>query len=182
MIQKRTNPLFSLARFAQLFALVALVVFQHSAFAAEPKKPVVAGFKLADQNDAMQEIKFPRERPLILVVSDHKGSAGIADWITPLAGQFRPQLDFFGVADLSPVPKPLRAKIRSYFQKGLTYPVMLDWEGSVVDKFNYKKKVPNLFLINKRGEIVKSTYGLATDAVLKAWQKEIELLLPPVAR
>ncbi len=183
MIFNKTKLTFLPTRLAQWLALTMIFLFHQSnqSILAEDsvliKKQVVAGFTLQDQYDAAHEIKFPRERPLILVVSDRKGSEGIAGWITPLAKQFRPELDFFGVADLSTVPKPLRAKIQGYFKKGLDYPVMLDWDGSVLKKFNYKKKEPNLFLINTRGEIVKSTFGLATEAALKAWSKEIEFLL-----
>jgi phytoene dehydrogenase-like protein len=69
------------------------------------------------------------------------------------------QIDIDGVADVSMVPKPLHAVVRALFRKRLTHSVMLDWDGSVVKRFEYKRGVANLYVIDRSGIILKRITG-----------------------
>ena len=52
---------------------------------------------------------------------------------------------------------------REVFRKQLTYSVMLDWGGAVVKQFGYEKGVANIYVIDRRGLIVKQITGPVND-------------------
>ena len=68
---------------------------------------------------------------------------------------------------MSAVPCLLRSMVREQFKKCRAYPVMLDWEGPVVRRFNYRKDQANLFVVDREGRVACRAAGAATDGGLK---------------
>ena len=131
-------------------------------------------FELTDQHLAARRYRFPKANVTVMTVADHKGSGQLAPWIQRLHDRYRRKIDIDGVADVSNVPGPLQGLIRATFRKQLAYSVMLDWDGSVVRQFAYTKGVANIFVIDRRGQIVKQTSGPIDDDVLRILVQEID--------
>jgi hypothetical protein len=84
---------------------------------APPATNVVrlATITLRDQHDAEHKLIFPQPRVSVLTVADRKGSEQIESWVRPLKERYGEKLLVEGVADVSTVPKLLRAMVRSRF-------------------------------------------------------------------
>jgi len=78
------------------------------------------------------------------------------------------------VADVSMIPKPFHSMLRTAFRKQLAYPVMLDWEGTVVRQFGYAKGVANIYLIDRGGRILKQVTGPLSDEGLRDLTSDID--------
>jgi hypothetical protein len=94
-----------------------------------------------------------------MTVADRPGSERLEPWIKNLYEHHGSQIDIDGVADVSMVPEPLRRVVRTLFRNRLTYSVMLDWDGSVVKRFDYETGVANIYVIDRRGAILKRITG-----------------------
>jgi hypothetical protein len=112
-----------------------------------------AGFVLKDQYNNTHAYGFPKEKVSVLLFADYKGHSQLEPWIRPLYDRYRDGIHIHGVADLSAVPGILRGMVRNAFRKQLDYPVMLDWRGTVSDRYAYQKGLANLLVINCAGEI-----------------------------
>ncbi len=53
--------------------------------------------------------------------------------------------------------------VSEVFRKKLTHSVMLDWGGSIVNRFGYERGVANIYVIDRRGRILKHVVGPAND-------------------
>ena len=151
-----------------LLCLVAL----HTAVAAPVEK--LADFELTDQDAKPRAYRFPKSKVTLMTVADHKGSSQLAPWIQRLHDRYEKRIDIDGVADVSMIPKPFHNLFREAFRKQLTYSVMLDWSGAVVKQFAYEKGVANLYVIDRRGRIVKRITGPVSDEAARALFREID--------
>lgn len=145
----------------KLSLLVILAL--HAATLAAPAVKI-SNFELTDQDSKPRTYRFPKAKVTVMTVADHKGSEQLASWIQPIRDRYETRIDIDGIADVSIVPKVFHGMIRDTFRKKLTYSVMLDWEGSVVKQFGYKKGVANIYLIDHIGRIVKQMSGPASEA------------------
>ena len=76
--------------------------------------------------------------------------------------------------NVSMIPKPFHNMFREAFRKQLTYSVMLDWDGALVKQFDYAKGVANVYVIDRRGRIVKQVTGPVSDAAMRELTQEID--------
>ena len=96
-----------------------------------------------------------------MTVADRAGSEQLEPWIRSLYERYGTQIDIDGVADVSMVPKPLHGVVRALFRNRLTHSVMLDWDGSVVKRLQDEPGVANIYVIDRRGSILKRITGPA---------------------
>ena len=136
---------------------LAILLLHTVALAAPVEK--LADFELTDQDAKPRAYRFPKAKVTVMTVADHQGSDQLAPWIQRLYDRYEKRIDIDGVADVSMIPKPFHNMFREAFRKQLTRSVMLDWGGAVVKEFGYTKGVANIYLIDRRGRIVKQATG-----------------------
>ena len=139
-----------------LFALFGLVSLGVAA-ASPPRQ--LSDFALSDQNSVFRRYSFPKLKVTAMTVADRAGSEQLEPWIRSLYERYGSRIDIDGVADVSRVPKPLHGVVRALFRKRLTYSVMLDWHGSFVKRLEYEPGVANIYVIDRRGTILKQITG-----------------------
>ncbi len=152
--------------------LLALVALHSAALAAPVEK--LSDFTLTDQNTKTRSYRFPKTKVTVMTVADHKGSDQLAPWIQRLHDRYENRIDIDGVANVSMIPKPFHNMFREAFRKQLTYSVMLDWDGAVVKQFDYAKGVANVYVIDRRGRILKQVTGPASDEAMRGLTQEID--------
>lgn len=152
--------------------LLALLAWHTAALAAPVEK--LQNFELTDQHVRTRRYEFPKAKVTVMTVADHKGSDQLAPWIQRLHDRYKERVDIDGVADVSMVPKPFHNMVREAFRKQLTYSVMLDWGGSVVKQFGYAKGVPNIYVIDRGGRIVKQVAGPVSNEALRGLTRQID--------
>ena len=157
------------------FPLLALLALHTVALAAPVKK--LTDFELTDQEVNPRTYRFPKTKVTVMTVADKKGSEQLAPWIQRIRDRYETRIDIDGIADMSSVPGILQGAVRNSFRKKLTYSVMLDWKGSVVKQFGYKKGVANIYLIDHAGRIVKQVSGPVSDAGAQELFKEIDSVI-----
>lgn len=94
-----------------------------------------------------------------MTVGDRAGSEQLETWIRSLYERYGSRIDIDGVADVSTVPKPLHGVVHALFRKRLTHSVMLDWHGSVVKRLEDEPGAANIYVIDRRGTILKQITG-----------------------
>lgn len=137
-------------------------------------------FALKDQYGVSHQISFPRTNLLVLTVADWKGSKQVRDWIAPLETRYRQRIDYCGIADLTKVPSFLRGLVRAEFKKRYKYPVMLDWRGNIVKRFDYRKDRVELLVVSRRGLVLVCSSGPADSDKLRRVNQAIEHALGAV--
>ena len=121
--------------------------------------------------------RFPKAKITAMTVADRKGSDQLAPWIEKLYNRYERRIDIDGVADVSMIPKPFHGMIRNVFRMRVTHSVMLDWGGSVVKRFGYEKGVANIYVIDRRGWILKQVTGPVSDDTEEELFREIDRAL-----
>lgn len=154
------------------FLLLTCLALHTTALAAPVEK--LTDFELTDQHKKPRSYRFPKAKVTVMTVADHKGSDQLAPWIQRLYDRYEKRIDIDGVADVSMIPKPLHNMFRESFRKQLTRSVLLDWGGSVIKLFDYKKGVANLYVIDRSGQILKQVTGPVSDEVLREIALEID--------
>ena len=154
------------------FQILALLALHTAALAAPVVK--ITDFELTDQEAKPRSYRFPKAKTTVMTVADHKGSEQLAPWIQRIRDRYDQRLDIDGIADVSIIPKAFQGMFRRAFRKKLTYSVMLDWGGSVVKQFGYKKDVANVYFIDFDGRIVKQMTGPISDAGVQELFREID--------
>ena len=134
-----------------------LLFLSAAAFGAPVER--LRNFELTDQHLNLRSYRFPKTRVTVMTIADYKGSDQLAPWIQQLHDRYYKKIDIDGVADVSNVPKPLQGFLRATFREQLAYSVMLDWDGTVVRQFAYRRGVANIYVIDRRGRIVNQTTG-----------------------
>ena len=140
----------------RLFALFGVVGL--GTVVASPLKQL-SDFALSDQNSVFRRYSFPKQKVTVMSVADRAGSEQLEPWIRSLYERYGSQIDIDGVADVSMVPKPFQGVVRALFRKHLAHSVMLDWDGSVVKRLEYKAGVANIYVLDRFGTILKRITG-----------------------
>ena len=152
--------------------LLALLAIHAGALAAPVEQ--LADFDLTDQDTKARSYRFPKEKVTVMTVADHRGSDQLAPWIQPIYDRYEKRIEIDGIADVSMIPKPFHNLFRAAFRKELTRSVLLDWGGSVVKQFGYTKGVANLYVIDRRGRIVKQVSGPVNETALRELLRAID--------
>lgn len=142
------------------------------------KKVQLTSFELADQFGDSHRYEFPRQKPLVLLIGDRKGSEEIDGWIPPLKEHFGAKADIAGIADVRSVPRFLRDRITAAIKKSRPIPVMLDYEGTVTDHLPCERKVANVFVLGPRGELIQAVAGAVNQARLETLRTAIQAATP----
>lgn len=138
--------------------------------------PVLADFELKDQMGNSSECRFPSERPIVLMAADRKGYPSLDPWIARARDRLMDKATIIGVADLRAVPKVLRGVVERKFRKAEGYPVLLDWEGLVLNTLDPVADVPNIYLIDRSGQVILKLTGVATDVKQDKLERALEAL------
>ena len=160
-----------------LLLVAASLLISSPAMANKRNKDKAAEFSLKDQFGTVYDYKFPREKISILAFGDKDGAEQLEAWIKPLVEKYDTRLDIQGIAELSAVPSIARGIVRGMIKKKSKFPVMLDWKGDVSKSYKYEKKLANIILIDKTGQIIHKQTGATDDAKLGKLYKEIDKLL-----
>lgn len=156
----------------KIFLLFAVLALHTTTFAAPVAK--LSDFELTDQEAKPRRYRFPKTKVTVITVADRKGSEQLAPWIQRLHNRYGTRIDIDGLADVSMIAKPFHSMFRAAFRKQLAYPVMLDWEGSVVKQFGYAKGVANIYVIDRSGRILRQVIGPLSDEGLRDLTTEID--------
>lgn len=167
---------------AFIIAVIALARTDRSSlYAGDTNAPVV--IHLENQWEKPAKLQVPMQHVTILTVADRAGAEQIQEWVAPLKKEFAANIEFFAVADLRAVPRPLRGFVRRRFAKAYDYPIGLDWSGSVADQLTIKEDVANLFVLDRHGHIQATMHGPATAQSVQSLKAEIAKLIGrPVAK
>lgn len=130
--------------------------------------PALKTFQLRDQFGTNHHQAFPRSRPLLLLVGDRKGVEEVDAWLEPLKERWGTTTDIVGIADVRAVPRFLRDRITGAIAKARPKPVMLDFDGTVLDGLTCARRTANLFVVHSNGTLVATVTGLPTPERLGA--------------
>jgi hypothetical protein len=130
-------------------------------------------FQLKDQYNKTFALNFPKDKATVLIFGDREGAKQIESWVRPLVEKYADKIDIQGVAELSAVPEIAQGVVRRIMKNQVKYSVMLDWSGAVSKSYGYQKGKANLFVIDKRGNIVAEVAGAASAAELEKIYREI---------
>ncbi|HSZ79796.1 MAG TPA: hypothetical protein VK775_20480 [Chthoniobacterales bacterium] len=137
-------------------------------------------FELTDQEAKKRIYRFPKTKVTVMTVADRKGADQLAPWIQPVYDRYQNQIDIDGIADVSMIPKLFQQILREAFKKRVEYSVMLDWDGSVVKQFAYKKNVANIYVIDRGGRIVQRLTGAVRNEALRALFRAIDAAIADI--
>lgn len=129
--------------------------------------PRLGSFELADQFGTVHRVAFPREKPLLLLVGDRRGSEEVDAWIDPLKARWGSGAEIAGIADVSGAPRFLRSRIQEGIRKQRPRPLMLDFEGRVTDPLHCMPKTANLLVVDARGRTLLHLTGKPDEAKLE---------------
>jgi len=119
---------------------------------------------LRDQFNEKHEIAFPRDKAVLFVVADRKGSEHVEPWVRAAYERHEDSIDIEGIASVTGVPKVLRGVVRTIFKEGLDEkPILLDWDGNVCDQFGYEGGDVEVHLIDPDGLRTFSVRGPYTE-------------------
>jgi hypothetical protein len=125
-----------------------------------------SNFSLEDQFGEKTDVRFPSDKPVVLVFGDREGSEQVEGWVRPLYNKFTDRVYIFGIAELSAVPWAVRPVVRRIIRSKSKTPVMLDWTGKIAKSYNCEKGKANVFAINRNGEIIAVRRGKANAAAI----------------
>jgi hypothetical protein len=134
----------------------------------------LSDFELSDQHGSIRSYRFPKAKVSVMTIADHKGSHQLPPWIQAIRDRYGDLIDIDGIADVSMIPKPFHSIFRRAFRKRLAYSVMLDWGGSVLNQFGYEKGVANIYVIDRKGVIVKRLSGPVQESAGRELFRKID--------
>lgn len=130
--------------------------------AEEPPGPEleIEEIVLYDQFNKKHEITFPRNKAVLFVLADRKGSEHVEPWVRAVYDRYEDSIDIEGIASVTGVPKVLRGVVRTIFKEGLDEkPVLLDWDGGICGRFGYEGGDVEVHLIDPDGGRTFSVRG-----------------------
>jgi hypothetical protein len=141
-----------------LFA--ASVIYAKAADQSPGEKLRIERIVLHDQFDDKHEIAFPRDKAVLFVLADRKGSEHVEPWVRAVYDRYEDSIDIEGIAAVTGVPKVLRGVVRTIFKEGLDEkPILLDWDGDVCGRFGYEGGDVEVHLVNPDGVRTFSVRG-----------------------
>jgi hypothetical protein len=117
---------------------------------------------LSDQFDETHQVTFPASKPVFVAIADQNAAKPMKLWIETSKQQFGTNVTYVGVADVRKVPAIMRHFIRKKFKEAYTYPILLDWSGSLTRSLNAKAEIPNVYLLSPDGKVLAKESGEVT--------------------
>lgn len=131
---------------------------------------------LEDQFERNHAYRFPLARPMVLLVADKKGHESLAPWIEAVREHAGHDVLIVGIADLRGVPGFLHGKVRRKFRTAQKHPILLDWNGAVLNRLEPEKGTPNAYLIGAGGNVLYRLHGEATAANVERLKERFEAI------
>jgi hypothetical protein len=138
-------------------------------------------FELPDQFKQVHSLDFPQDRPVLLGIGDRHGAHQVLRWYHPIHKAYGEQLRYVAVGALHTLPQFLAPVIRHFLRKDVDKPIFLDWDGAIVQAYEYEKKISNLFVIDRDGKILLRIDGPRTEDGLAQVKTVLDKLLEPKA-
>ncbi|RFC45972.1 MAG: Glycosyltransferase involved in cell wall bisynthesis [Verrucomicrobia bacterium] len=132
---------------------------------------------LEDQVGQPHEIRFPRERPLLLVASSRSGTSKIAAWVKPIHDVFGANVEILGLADVRNIPSIFHGAVRMMIRDGTQWPVLMDWSAKNVNQLCSPGFSIEVFVVNQKGEVRLCLSGAPTSQDLDKVRTEFEGIL-----
>jgi len=166
-----------------VLATIALVLAVTASAATTPSTAVgkrAISFTLQDQFE--KEWSWDgnwRGKPTIIMMTDRKGKDYLQTWIKPLVAAFNTKVRFAAFADVSSVPGFLKGFIRGKFREAFSTPVLMDWEGMVIEHYVAKPDVPNVLFVDASGVVRLHTWGDGSGTSVTSFIDQVQRLLTP---
>jgi hypothetical protein len=130
-------------------------------------------FTMRDQfNNTWSWEKNFKGKPVVMVLSDWKGSDYTANWTRPLVEKYSSNAQFVAFADVSLAPDFIRSYIQERFREEYSTPVLLDWNGIIFQHYKVQPGLPNVVFIDPQGTVKLHTWGTGkkehVEKVIKA--------------
>lgn len=110
-------------------------------------------FELRDQHNRPHRVAFPQPDVSVLVVADEQGAKRLPPWFSALKERLGDSIAVRGIAELSLVPRFMRASVRQRLGKDYAGPVLLDWTGSVARLLGCSPGEANVFVLATNGVV-----------------------------
>jgi hypothetical protein len=163
------------------FWLMLLVTMPAAASAPTPSKAVgkrAHSFVLEDQFEKQWSWSTHwKGKPVVLVLSDWKGSDYITAWTEPLVQRYADRVKFVACADVSLAPGFLKSYLRGRFRETYTTSILLDWEGTVFKHYLTQAGLPNVLYIDADETVRLHTWGTGKHDHVDAFAQHLDRLL-----
>ena len=153
---------------------VLLLSSQIACAAGVPRCPE---FELEDQSGVTHRVEFPRKRPLYIVAANRLGTKQIAGWVKPVAETFGDRVEIYGLADVRGIPSVFHGAIRLMIREGTTWPVLLDWKGSVIPRLCEAGLANEVVVVHPKGDIRLHLRGEASASDLERVNETLRMLV-----
>ena len=130
----------------------------------------------------LHKFSFPRTNLLVLTIADKLGHEQVDGWVMPLKERFGERIAIAGIADVRGVPGLWHSSIREKFQKLRSHPVMLDWDGQVIQLLPVEKHCATVYVLSLSGLVLFQTSGDVKTGSLSALLAAVERGLTPTTR
>lgn len=132
---------------------------------------------LEDQFALSREWRFPRTKPLLLVVANRAGTSEIRGWVKPVRDAFGDQIEILGLADVRGIPDPFKPAIRAMIRAGVSWTVLMDWTGENTARLLQPDSSIEVLVIRESGEISLRLPGKASPQALETLQAKLGSLV-----
>ncbi len=116
-------------------------------------------------------------KPVVLVLSDWKGSDYIPAWTEPLTQRFADKVKFVACADVSLAPSFLKGYLRGRFREAYSNSILLDWEGTTFKHYHTQAGLPNVVFVGSDETVRLHTWGTGKQEHVEAFAQQVERLL-----
>ena len=157
---------------------VVLLMLASVASAGDTAPDKAPEFTLEDQHKKTHAFKYPRDKPLVLVIGDPGGSKDAPNWANTINAKYGDRIEFWRMGNLSFIPALGRGAARLGIRATSKLPVLCDWDSSISAKLGAPKGQANVIVISPEGEIVHRSSGKVEPPKLAAVFNIIDDLLP----
>lgn len=119
-------------------------------------------FTLPDAQEGMTRIKWPRDKVVYLSIGDQGGSSEVQAWAAAVKKRFGDHLEYVSVAWLEAIPDALKGTVKAIIKRQYEW-VLMDWAGTVADRYDAAAGKANVYLIDTDGTILVHFAGKVTD-------------------
>lgn len=139
---------------------------------AEPHERA-ANFTLANAQDGLTRVKWPREKAVFLTFGEQASQVPIQAWSKRVRDTFGDRIDYVGVAWLESVPPSLLQTAKTVIKT--SHPeVLMDTSGSAAKRYNCRAGEVNAFLIAPDGEILLRIHEAMTDEQFAELERRVD--------
>jgi hypothetical protein len=141
---------------------------------AAPAPPEIApNFTLANTQDGLTRVKWPREKAVFLTFGEQASQSQIQAWSKRMRETYTGRIDFVAVAWLDQIPANLLPAAQTVIKT--SHPdVLMDTSGSCAQRYQCKRGQVNAFVIAPGGEILMRIHEAVTDERFAEVQRLLE--------